>query len=143
VTTSANVELVCSIFADWERGDFSRSAEWAHPEIEYVIADGPDPGSWKGVRPMTEAWREFASAWKDFRVQSDELREIDGERVLVLTRRGGRGKRSELDLGQMRSEGALLFHVRDGKVTRLVAYRDRDRALADLRLAPEADSSTR
>ena len=34
-----NVEIVRSIFAAWERGDLG-SAEWAHPEIEFVIADG-------------------------------------------------------------------------------------------------------
>jgi hypothetical protein len=45
---SANVELARPIFAAFERGDFS-SAEWAHPEIDYVVADGPLPGSWKGL----------------------------------------------------------------------------------------------
>jgi hypothetical protein len=33
---SANVDLVRSIMANWERGDYS-SAEWAHPEIECLF----------------------------------------------------------------------------------------------------------
>jgi ketosteroid isomerase-like protein len=140
---SANPDLVRSIYAGWERGDFG-SAERAHPEIEYVVADGPEPGSWKGLAGMAEGWRaegwrEFLSTWEDLRAEAEEYRELDDQRVLALDHRGGRGKTSGLDLGQMRTNGARLFHVRDGKVTRLVIYLDRERALADLGLAPEAD----
>jgi ketosteroid isomerase-like protein len=61
---SENVELVRSIYAAWERGDYS-STEWAHPEIDFVIADGPQPGHWTGVAGMAEGWRAFLSAWDD------------------------------------------------------------------------------
>jgi hypothetical protein len=37
---SENLDLVPSIHAGWESRDYG-SAEWAHPEIEYVIVDGP------------------------------------------------------------------------------------------------------
>jgi ketosteroid isomerase-like protein len=136
---SANLDLVRSIYADWEHGDFSR-AEWAHPQIEYLIADGPAPGSWKGVAGMAEAMRDFFSAWEEWRGEADEYRELDGERVLVLVRYSGRGKTSGLEVGEMRAEGASLFHCRYGSVTRVVAYLDRERALADLGLAPDTGS---
>ena len=61
-----------------------------------------------------------------------EFREFDGERVLVFHSWSGRGKSSGLDLGEMGAESATLFQVRDGKVSRLVIYFDRERAVADL-----------
>jgi ketosteroid isomerase-like protein len=136
---SANLDLVRSISAAWERRDFS-STEWAHPEIEYVIADGPEPGHHTGLVEMAAFWRDFLSSWEDVATEVEEYRELDGERVLVLHRFSARGKTSGLGLGQVRSNAAGLFHVRRGKVTRVVLYWDREHAFADLGLAPEANS---
>src|SRR6476620_12030376 len=129
---TANLDLVRSIVAAWERGDYSET-EWADAEITFVIADGPAPGSWTGLAGMAEGWRSFLSAWEEFRGSGvAEFREFDGERVLVFHRWSGRGKSSGLDLGEMGAESATLFQVRDGKVSRLVISFDRERAVADL-----------
>jgi len=129
-----NVELVRSICAGWERGDWSSNA-WADPTIEYMWTEGPSPGTWTGPRAMGESWREFLNAWQELRIAVDEYRELDSERVLVLARFQGRGRTSGLDLGQVGTQGGYLFQINDGKVTRLVGYWSRDRALADLGLA--------
>jgi hypothetical protein len=131
-----------SIFADYERGDFSR-ADWAHPECEDLVVGGPEPGSWTGLAGMAEAMRGMLSAWEDYRIEAAECRELDGKRVLVFTRASGRGKTSKADLTQVRAEGTDVFHIRQGKVTRLVLFADRDRAFADLGLAPEGDAARR
>jgi ketosteroid isomerase-like protein len=133
---SENLDLVRSIYADWERGDFS-SVAWAHPEIEFVVPPGsPTPGTWIGAAAMAESWRDWLSAWEDWRVEADEYHELDDERVLVLIHQSGRGKSSGLEIGRTEGEQANLFHLRDGKVTKLVLleYEDRERALADLGL---------
>jgi ketosteroid isomerase-like protein len=137
---SANVDLVRSIYAAWERGDYG-STNWADPEIEFVVADGPAPSGWTGLAGLAAGTRDFMSAWEDFRIEADEYRELDGERVLVLLHYSGRGRTSGLELGQMRSKGAGMVHVLDGKVTRFVTYFDRERAFAELGLAPEMGSA--
>jgi hypothetical protein len=130
---SANVDLVRSIYGAWERGDVS-STEWAHPEIEFVIADGPSPGNWTGLAGMKEGWRTFLGTWDGFHAEADEYRVIDDHRVLVLDKFRGRGKISGLEVSTTRTQGALLFRLRNSLVTKLVLYLDRDRALADLGL---------
>ncbi|HEV2981037.1 MAG TPA: GNAT family N-acetyltransferase [Solirubrobacteraceae bacterium] len=134
---AANLDIVHSIFALWERGDFS-AVGWAHPEIEYAIVDEPGTQMAKGVAAMTRTWRDFLSAWESYRVEAHEYRALDEERVLVTLRALGRGKASGLDIGQTTAgpRSANIFHVRGGEVIRLTSYFNRDRALADLGLLP-------
>jgi hypothetical protein len=130
---SENLGLVRSIFADWECGEY-RSIGWAHPEIENEIVGGPSPGSWTGLAGMAEGWRDFLTAWENVRFGADEYRELDGERVLVLTHASGQGRTSGLEVEHLQSKGANLFHIQDGKVIRHLAYLQRDLAFADLGL---------
>jgi ketosteroid isomerase-like protein len=131
---SANLDLVRSLFTDWKRGDYS-STDWADPEIEFVIADGPSPGAWTGVAGMIEAYREVMNAWQHYGGEAEEYRVLDEQRVLVLIHLSGRGKVSGLELEQMQPKAAGILQVRDGKVVKVVLYYDRKRALADLGLA--------
>ena len=41
---SEDLDLVRSLYVAFEEGDYS-SVEWVDSEIEFVIADGPAPGS--------------------------------------------------------------------------------------------------
>jgi ketosteroid isomerase-like protein len=129
--TSANLDLVRSICDAWARGDWS-SVEWADPGIEFVAADGLVSRTWKGLRGMSEGWRDFLTAWKEIRFEPEDYRELDGGRVLVLNHFSGRGRTSGLDVGRVGVDAACVFHIRDGKVTRLAAYMDRALALAEL-----------
>jgi ketosteroid isomerase-like protein len=130
---SQNLDLVRSIYADWERGDFSAS-DWAHPEIENADADGFLGGGTGKLALIRQGVRAFLSEWDEFRLVADSVQELDPERVLVLDHRAGRSRTSGLDLGAMRTDGARLFHISNGLVTRIVVYFDRNRALADLGL---------
>ncbi|MEA2315022.1 MAG: hypothetical protein QOI03_1714 [Solirubrobacteraceae bacterium] len=103
---------------------------------------GVETGSWTGRAEMAKAWRATMSAYHGLRVVADECRERDDERVLALHSFGGWGKTSGIDLERAAPKGAILFHLRRGKVTRLVIYPDRECALADLGVERETDASS-
>jgi ketosteroid isomerase-like protein len=130
---SENLELVRSILASWERGEM-RSAEWsdwADPQIELVTVGGPEPSRHIGLADAEPDLEAFLDAWEDYRVEAEEYRELDDERILVLTRQSGRGRISGVQTTQLR---ASLFHIRGGKITRRVNYWDRALALSALGL---------
>ncbi len=132
--SSANLDVVRSIYEATARGDFS-AAEWADPDIELDLVDGPSPGHWVGVAGLVEAFSSILSAWDRFRIEADEIRELDGERVLALDRYEGTAKSSGVQLADVQAQGATLFHVRHSKVTKIVIYWERETGLADLGLA--------
>jgi ketosteroid isomerase-like protein len=131
---SANVDLVRSIYADWERGDFSR-ADWADPQIEFEFADGPEPGRWTGLKEMAGRYGDWLRGWRDFRAVPEKYFVVDDKQILVLVHNSGRGRASGLEIEQR--SVANLFEIRGGKVTRFVLYWDRDGAFADLGLTSD------
>lgn len=134
-----NLEIVRSLRLAWDSGDFS-ATDWADPEIEYLIVDGPSCLRWTGLSGMARAWRSFLADWEDWRAQTSEIRELDAKRVLALVELSGRNRASGLDVAQAGSaKGANLFYLVDGKVTKFVLYLDRDRAFVDLGLALQGD----
>ena len=139
---SANVDLVRSLFADWERGDFGR-VDWADSGIEYCEVGGLEPGNWTGIAAMAAAWARVLSAWDAFRIDAEDFMELDAERVLVLVQPSGHGRTSGVDIQEIHARGAVLLHVRGNTLTRFVLYWDRDRAYADLGLAPDSRSAPR
>jgi len=136
---SKNLKLIRSILADWERGDFT-AVHWADPRIEFAIVDDRGSRVERGVDAMSRTWREFLTAWENYRVEAREYHELDDERVLVALRPQGRGKVSGLEIDAAAGRGtANVFHVRRGRVTRLDTYFDRHRALADVGLSIEGE----
>jgi ketosteroid isomerase-like protein len=126
---SENLDLVRSICADWERGDFG-TLDWADEAIEFVNADELAPATWVGRAELVRGSRAWLSAWADFRMVADRIIEVD-RRVLVLGHVSGRGKTSNLTVDH---ERAAIVDIKNGKVRRFVVYTEQKRALADLGL---------
>jgi len=89
--------------------------------MDYKVADGPSPYM-DGRRGMTEAFRDLLAAWEDWGVIGDDYLELPGDRILVSFHCSGRGKASGVDIAQLQVNGATLFEVGDGKITRIVQY---------------------
>jgi ketosteroid isomerase-like protein len=129
--TSVNLDLVQSIYADWEQGDFSQTPRWADEGIEWARFGGQGAGAWTGQEAITQAIGELLSSFDDIRALADHYEEVDDDRVLVLTRWSGRANDTGSEVELLR---ANLFRISDGRVARLIFYWDRNRALADLGL---------
>jgi ketosteroid isomerase-like protein len=129
----SNLELVKSIYADWERGDWS-STSWADPDIEFVMIGGLMDGRWAGIAEMGRAWGMMVNAWKGLTANPAEFRELDDGRVVVFLTNRGRGRTSGIDISEIATKSANVFEIRGGKVTNLTLYWDRDRAIADVGL---------
>ena len=122
------------IYADWERGDFTRT-DWANPEIEFVAVSPLEAPRAKGLSEMASFVRDVFSHMADWSEVAEEYRELDANRVLVLNRFSGEGRVSGVTPPPARA--ARVFEIHNGKVTRLTLYPDCDGALADLGLQAE------
>jgi ketosteroid isomerase-like protein len=129
-----NVDLVRRLYAELASGGSVQEFEkrlsdealsaFLDPGIEWV----PVPDSlmavdrYRGFDGVRQYWREFVSAWDEYRVEP--LRFYgDGDQVAVVVHIVGRTHGVEVD--ETRSS---LLTIRDGRVTRVEAFADPDGA---------------
>jgi uncharacterized protein len=97
------------------------------PEIAVVMPpDLPDTGTYRGLEAMADYMRGFLEPWERVTIEAEELI-ANGDRVFAAaTQRAtgaGSGTQTELRFFQ-------VWTLRDGRIIRFEAFRDRGAALA-------------
>jgi ketosteroid isomerase-like protein len=99
-------------------------------DVEWLTAVERDLRSagriFHGHEGMRELWKLWRTEFDDFWIETDEIRDLGGNRVLRLAHMRFRGPASGI---QVESQLALLYTLRDGKIVRSDDYRSHKRAL--------------
>ena len=115
--SAQNVEIVRSLFADWNSREMSRSFEVLHEDAVYELVD-PLPGfqpSYRGHDAIRGFWREWFAAWESVDVVAYDLRD-DGDEVHATWSQDMRGRGSDVPV---RVQQSGTFTIRAGKVARV------------------------
>jgi ketosteroid isomerase-like protein len=109
------------MYAAYARGDFAAGLACLDPEIEFSQPeDEPGGGTYHGHDGVVKAFATWTGAWDDYRVEVDELIDLDDD-VLARTRHLGRGKDSGIEVEMQIFQ---LWTLRNDKVVRARMYYD-------------------
>ena len=114
----------------FNRRDFKALMLSYHSEADFraprVLAESNIlKASYRGHEGYVEFFREWLSAWGDYRMRPREFIDL-GDRIVVFDEIVGRGAGSGAPLAQ---EHALVLFMRDGRVILSQEYFDPDEAL--------------
>jgi ketosteroid isomerase-like protein len=122
-----NLDLVRSIYAEWERGDFGGTINRLDEHVVYTTfaAGEGDALTFHGRDAMISFQREFFSNWRKYRVEGHEFRDV-GEMVLVEGHQYAEGKESGVSIDMPLY---AVWTFQDGRVIGLLLTRHRQEAL--------------
>jgi ketosteroid isomerase-like protein len=115
-----NVELIQRMYDAFHRGDAGGALAYFDPDVEVDATIRVDEGVGRGrdaVQAMVARW---VGAWDEWREDLEEIRDLDSH-VLVVSTQRGRAKGSGIELG---TRYAVLYEIRDSKITRMTLYSD-------------------
>jgi len=123
-----NVEVVRRVAEAWQRDDFEGFLCLLDPEIEWLT--GPERGmggtAYHGHDGVRELWNHWRTEFEDIWVETGEVCDLGGERVLRLAHIRFRGPASGI---VVESQLALVQTLRDGKIVRSMDYLSHQEAL--------------
>lgn len=124
------LEVVRRIYDAASRRDSATVLELYDPDVELdntrLQIVGPAGGTRRGHDGLREFFRIWNEVWENVDYQLDDLIDGGGDQVVSVVTRHGRGRASG---AEVEIQVALLWTVRDGKVTKVVWFPTRKEAL--------------
>jgi ketosteroid isomerase-like protein len=133
--TRDDLAVVSRMFACWASNDLEGMLECADPELRWhTAADGELYEGHEGVRTFFERWQTNGQ-----RLEAPLQRavEVSPGRILVV----GRLRLMRPGRGLADSPGVWAFHVQDGRITLIHAYRSESEAIDALKAARASDAA--
>jgi ketosteroid isomerase-like protein len=125
--SETNVEVVQAAIDAYNAGDIDTMLRLYAVDSQ-VIPDGGMPESERlhGRESIRDWINELGGAWSRVRWETEEVRAVGAERVLVRGAWGGTGQGSGLDIA---SNFSGIFTVRYGDITKVEYFQDHAQAL--------------
>jgi ketosteroid isomerase-like protein len=122
-----NVERLRAAYDAWNRGSPELFLRSLHPEVEFHQAAGfPGMGIYRGPEEVASAIEDLTAAFESFKVEPEEIIDLEDGRLLAFVRLSGFGRGSG---APFEVTGAHLFTAApDGSLLRFEAYFDRSEA---------------
>ena len=123
-----NVEIAKRVIDAFNRRDADAIFECVTPDIEWfpAVPVSFGGGALRGREGIESYLRDVSDTWAEYRVLSEDFRDLGQDQVLVLSRVEGRGASSG---GRIDEPMGQIFDIRDGKISRVRTYLDHDQAL--------------
>jgi ketosteroid isomerase-like protein len=124
-----NVEVVRRNFEAWQRDDLDGWLSYQVTDIEWHVALRAVDGAasvYRGHEGTRAMWERFRTEVERFRVELQEIREVDEDRVVLLGHGRFRGPASGIEVGAPLGQ---VYTLRDGKIIRSVDYNTHEEAL--------------
>lgn len=124
------LELVRRGYASWNDGDRRWVLEHMAPDAEWIQPrDDPDPRTYVGHDEILSFWDQWRAAVGQLRFEPLEM-DVEGNEVVVRTRRTGKGIQSGLEVAD---EVIQVFSFNAvGKCSQVREFYDREDAIASL-----------
>jgi ketosteroid isomerase-like protein len=118
--------LLHEVYDEWSRGEFFGRGDFYCDDVEMTFSEQyPEPQTHRGLREIAEMQITWLRAWDDYTVSAEQIEAV-GDQVVVRNRIRGRGKGSGIEIDD---HNALVFSFRDGRIARMLLYRDFESAV--------------
>jgi ketosteroid isomerase-like protein len=123
-----NADVIAELTRLWNEGDDEGVlALYAEDAVQQTGPHWPEQATYRGHSEIRASMEEWQAMWETTKVVVDRLDEVGPDKVVAVGAWHIRGRASGIE-GEMPL--FILFTLRDGQVTRLEWFEDRDSAVA-------------